>query len=226
MDVTVIISAYKDRGYLDECIKSVLGQSFARPYQIILSSDGNGELSSFATKYGLDFVLSEKMNHSTALNNAIKASRGVWIKEVHDDDLLTKDSLRNLWDAKGAGDIVYGNAEHVRNGRSFRTHKSPQSVNIKSFLPVMTNPVHGGTLFFKRDVFLAVGGLDPNMQYAEEYEFYFNLLSHGYIFEYCDSVVALYRVHNEQQTRYFTTPIVNQTRQYIQNKYRAYLSKV
>ena len=224
--ITVVVSAHRDRGYLDDCIKSVLGQSFPYPFQILLSSDGNGDLASYASKYSIDFILSDKGGHSRALNNAVKAARGAWIKEVHDDDLLTKDCLWNLWEARGAGDIVYGDAEHVRNGRSFHTHKSPQSVDIRSFLPVMTNPVHGATLLFKRDVFLKIGGFDPNLEYAEEYEFYFNLLSHGYVFEYCDSVVALYRVHAGQQTRSFSAPLIARTRRYIESKYETYLSGI
>ena len=222
MDISVIISAHRDRGYLDQCIQSVLAQSFNRPYQVILSSDGNSELKSYADKYGIEFVLSEKGNHSTALNHAVSVAEGEWIKEVHDDDLLTPNSLQSLWDSRG-GDIVYGNAKHLRVGRVPYVYRSTRAVNLKSFLPVMTNPVHGSTIMFKRDVFIAVGGFDPTLEYAEEYEFYFNLLSRGYKFKYCDNTVAVYRIHEQRQSKSFTTAIQRQIKYYIEKKYEGYL---
>ena len=222
MDISVIISAHRNRGYLDQCIQSVLAQSFNRQYQVVLSSDGNSELESYAVKYGIDFVLSEKGNHSTALNHAVSMAGGEWIKEVHDDDLLTPNSLQSLWDARG-GDIVYGNAKHLRDGRVPYIYKSARVVSLNSFLPVMTNPVHGSTIMFKRDVFIAVGGFDPALEYAEEYEFYFNLLSHGYKFKYCNNTVAVYRIHGQRQSISFTLSIQKQVKNYIEKKYEGYL---
>lgn len=220
-EVSVIISAHKDRGFLDECIQSVLAQKFSLPYQIILSSDGNSELKSYADKYGIEFVLSGKGNHSTALNHAVSVAEGEWIKEVHDDDLLTPNSLQSLWDARG-GDIVYANARNLIKGVG-RAYRSPRMVDLSTFYPKMTNPIHGGTLMFRRDTFLRIGGFDPKLEYAEEYEFYFNLLSKGCTFRYCDSVVAVYRVHRDRQTQSFTPAIQRQIKHYIEKKYEGYL---
>jgi glycosyltransferase involved in cell wall biosynthesis len=225
-DITVIVSAHKDRGYLDECIESVLNQKFSGNYDIILSSDGDGSLYSFALKYNLQFTCSIKHNHSLAFNNAVKGSDSRWIKEVHDDDLLKPNCLQDLWDARADGDIVYGNAINVKDGEIILRHFSPPIVSIKTFLPIMSNTVHGGTLLLNRDVFLKVGGFDTNLNYAEEYEFYINLLSKGYKFSYCNKTLVQYRLHPDQQTSYFSNAINRQTKAYIENKYSDYLKSV
>ena len=90
-NVSVIISAHKDRGWLDNAIKSTLGQRLP-DYEVILSSDGNEDLRVYAEKYGIKFSLSPKKNHCAALNNAVRMAQGTWIKEVHDDDELMPDT--------------------------------------------------------------------------------------------------------------------------------------
>jgi len=200
--ITVIVSAYKDRGFLDEAILSAKNQTFD-DYEIILSSDGNWGLKDFAEKYGIGFCCSEKGNHSSALNNAVEMASGEWIKECHDDDLLTPNCLIDLYEGRG-GVLVYANAinEYTKDSTEARRlyYISNPNVTLENLLPLFVGQLHAATFMFRKDAFQNVGGFDPNIGYAEEYEFYINLLKHGYTFTYVPETVALYRLHGDQIT--------------------------
>jgi len=223
--VTIIVSAHKERGFLYEALDSAMGQPF-NDYEIILSSDGNAELETVAKKYDIKFCLSPKKNHSAALNNAVKMAKGEWIKECHDDDFLTINCLQDLWNCREDADIVYANAVNFRDGEhSGRIYKPPPIVTLQTFLPVIHNPVHAATIFFKRQMFLDVGGFDPECYHAEEYEFYLNIITKGYRFKYCDSTVAWYRLHPGQDT-YLLNAKRAQMQEYINNKFKGYAGNI
>ena len=225
--ISVIISAHKERGYLDEAIRSAKNQFFT-DYEIILSSDGNPDLISYAKKYDIDFCLTPKNCHSSALNHAVKVAKGEWIKECHDDDLLTENCLIDLYNAREGADLVYGHAIGFVDKDSTRIinpYPTLRKVSLGNFLPVITCPVHSATILFKRNVFLNIGGLDPLLSHAEDYDFYLNLLSHGYKFQYCKGIVAWYRKHEKQNSvSYYANP--EKTRNYISKKLEGYLKEV
>jgi glycosyltransferase involved in cell wall biosynthesis len=217
--ITVIISAYKDRGWLDEAILSAKNQDFD-DYEIILSSDGNPGLVNYAEKHGIRFACADKNCHSSALNNAVKQAKGEWIKECHDDDLLTVNCLNDLWNGRDGGDLIYANAINFieNNKEDFRIYKPPIEITLQNLLPIITNPVHAATIFYLRDVFLKVGGFDPDLKHAEEYLFYLKLLTCGYKFKYVDSNVAWYR-YNSQQDTHILANCREDVRGFIQDKF-------
>ena len=225
--ITVIISAHKERGFLESAIRSAMTQTFT-DYEIILSSDGNPDLKRYATKYGLKFCLTEKKSHSSALNHAVKIASGEWIKEVHDDDLLEPNCLKDLYNGRAEADLIYANATnftlHSPTILKIWTHRPPVTITLIDLLPVTRCLINGATIFYKRDAFLKVGGFDPDLHYSEEYEFYLNLLTHGYKFKYVNSFVARYRVHHDQQS----TSLNQQQREmnmHIVKKLRGYIEE-
>jgi len=220
MKVSLIISAYKDRGYLDDCIKSAINQNF-KDYEIILSSDGNPKLSVFAEKYNILFVVTPKKNHSSALNNAVSKAKGQWIKELHDDDLLTVNCLHDSFAWKGDCDLIYANAVNF-TGNSESVYKSPSKVDLVDLLPCVTNPINSSTIFYKRDVFLKVGGFDTKLEYTEDYDFYLNLLTKGYKIGFINSIVSWYRLHSDQQTSHYDDKKRIEIRNYLIKKYKLY----
>jgi teichuronic acid biosynthesis glycosyltransferase TuaG len=220
MKVSIIISAHKDRGFLDECILSAKNQTF-KDYEIILSSDGNPDLMFCAEKHGINFIITPKSNHSTALNHAMIHAQGDWIKEIHDDDLLMPDCLTDLYKWKGDCDLIYANAINF-SGKNESIYRSPVKIELSDLLPAVTNPINGSSVLFKRDVFLKAGGFDTKLIYSEDYDFYLNLLTKGYKFGYVDSVVSKYRIHEDRQTTNYNAGTRIDIRNYLIKKYKVY----
>jgi glycosyltransferase involved in cell wall biosynthesis len=216
--VSVIVSAYKDRGWLDAAIQSAINQDF-KDKEVILSSDGNEDLYKYATKYSIDFVLTPKGNHSSSFNNAISYARGEWIKECHDDDILLPDAVTNLYNARGEADLVYGNAIDVWFNGNETIYVPPAKITLSSFLPVVSNPINFLTIMFKKSV---RPRFDTNLVHGEDYDFYLSLYLKGYKFAYCPKEVVRYRHHAGQLTEIFYQEKREFLRKYIIKKHNIY----
>ena len=199
--ISVIVTAYKDRGWIDESIQTALNQTF-KDYEVVFAVDGNQYLMEYALKYDIPFFHFPKSNYANMVNQAIGMVKGEWIKILHDDDLLVETSLQDLYDARGRADLVYGNAICFNDNdiASARQYKPPAELSIKTLLPIITNPVNFEAELFRRDMFIDSGGFDPNLGYTEDYDFLLNILSLGYEVKYVDKDVVWYRHHERQIT--------------------------
>ena len=98
---TVIIPAYNAGKYLDECLESLVSQSF-KDFEVIVVDDGSTDRTAvLGRKYTeLDnrFRLVEKDNGgvSSARNSGIDNAKGEWVLFVDADDVLVNTALEVL----------------------------------------------------------------------------------------------------------------------------------
>lgn len=217
MQVSIIIPVVYDRGWLDECILSALNQDF-KDYEIILASDGNPEMESFARKYGLGFSIVEKKNLSANYNNAARIAKGDYLKMLMDDDLLTPNCLKDLWGNIGDYDFIYADAINFKDKGSVIIRARP--VNFRTVYE--HDGIHCGTVMVKRSTFLVLGGLDENLDCMEDYDFYLNLLSQGYKMTYINKIVYKYRIHPGQKSFKNYSHLRISTKKHIRAKYKSF----
>lgn len=103
-EVSVIIPVYNTEQFLEDCLNSVLAQTFT-DFEIIAVDDGSTDNSAaivkqFAAKDNRIVIIhQENKGLSEARNTGIKAARGNWITFVDSDDMLAPRFLQKLWDA-------------------------------------------------------------------------------------------------------------------------------
>ena len=111
--VSIIIPVFNAERYLEECIMSILGQTY-RDFEIILINDGSTDRSSqicreLSDKYSQIEVI-EQVNQG--VNQARKIgftnSSGEWVMFVDSDDILPKHSIESLLKSSSGYDIVSG----------------------------------------------------------------------------------------------------------------------
>lgn len=199
--ITIIITAYKDRGWIEQCVMSALDQTFD-DYDIIFASDGNRDLVHYTIPAGIPFYCFPKSNYANLVNEAVKVAKGEWIKVLHDDDMLTIRCLKHLWNARTHSDLVYGNAlcfkDNDKSGAI--AYIPPKNVTLRNLLPITVSPVNFEAILFRKEAFLNIGGFDTNLGYSEDYDLLIQMLRHGYKFNYCDHNVVWYRHHDRQIT--------------------------
>lgn len=102
--VSVILPIYNVEQYLEECIESVIRQSYKR-LEIILVDDGSTDnSSSICDRYAkldsrIKVIHKENGGLSDARNKGILASTGSYIALVDSDDLIADTFVENLYNA-------------------------------------------------------------------------------------------------------------------------------
>ena len=222
MNVSIVIPANKDRGWLNQAIESALNQDYTGSYEVILASDGNYSLKKYADRYGIRFSLASKNNLAHNVNVALQMADGEFIKGLAEDDLLAPNCLSDLTRCIGNNDLVYARAFNFKGDmEKISISEPPKEITLEKVFERCC--IHGGTTLYRKDVFWAVGGRDERLSCAEEWDFYLNLLVHGYKFTFCDAIVYKYRRHDQQKS---TKDKARRTKDknYIRGKYKKYLS--
>lgn len=113
--ISIVVPVYNVENYLDECIKSILDQSY-RNFELVLIDDGSfdssGNICDFYSEQDsrINVIHKENGGLSDARNTGIERSKGEFITFIDSDDVISKKYLEVLAGAiqKGEGDIVQG----------------------------------------------------------------------------------------------------------------------
>lgn len=218
-EITIIITAYKDRGWIQDAIFSAKRQTF-KDYDIIFVSDGNPWIENYACDNHLPFYCFPHRNYSSLVNDAVNVATGKWIKVLHDDDLLTETCLEDLHAEIEGADLVYGNAIIFNNDDkdTYSVYHPPVKADLRELYLRRSSPINFEAELIKRESFLSAGGFDTTLGYSEDYDLLLNFLSRGYNLKYCDKDVVWYR-HHERQITGNEPEMKKREQDYIAKKY-------
>ena len=208
MDISIVITAHLDRGYIQECIDSIKNNGFKGRYEIIIAIDGNEDLIPIAQQYSsenIGYVFNKKGNLATNFNSAVTFATGKYLKIIADDDMLYKGCLQQLFDEaeRNEADLCIGNIQHLNLDGSIIDYKMPQG-EWKEL--IQGRKLCGGSHIIKRDSFIAVGGFDETFNIAESYILYLKLIRAGFNnFVRIDYPIAIYRHHTQQKSLHLTS---------------------
>lgn len=104
IQISVVLPIYNVANYLDECVKSVLNQSYA-DFELILVDDGSTDGSQtlcdqYKQKDKRIIVIHQKNGGlSSARNTGIKCAHGKYIALIDSDDYIAYDYIEQLYNA-------------------------------------------------------------------------------------------------------------------------------
>ncbi len=166
--VSVIIPCYNQGEWIEECIESVLSQSF-RDFEIIVINDGSTDKKTIQILNGLKYpktkiIHQENMGLAEARNTGIKNSHGTYVLPLDADDKLHPNFLEKtilLMEKDTKLGIVCGETEFfgAQEGYIKIPYKFPEILYF--------NMLQCTCLFRKSD-WEKVGGYNPNMKYGME----------------------------------------------------------
>lgn len=199
--VTVVTPALDASRFIGETLRSVRTQTYADVEHIVVDGGSTDGTQALVREAGAARLLDAPgARQADAINRGVEAARGSVVVVLNADDVLYPDALRDLAgaldDDPGAG-VVYGEALHIDE------HGAPIS-------PYPTRPFEPGSLAescyicqpaaaVRREVFLAVGGMDQRLDFALDYDFWIRL-SRVTRFRKIDAVVAASRMHHGAKT--------------------------
>lgn len=117
-EVSVIVPVYKAEPYLQQCVDSVLAQTFA-DFELILVDDGSPDncgaiCDTYAARDGRVRVIhKENRGPSAARNAGLEIARGKYIYFCDSDDYVEKELLADAVQAMDGYDMVVFNRDNV-----------------------------------------------------------------------------------------------------------------
>ena len=132
--ISVIVPVYNVEDYLEECIESILGQTY-KNLEIILVDDGSTDNSSkicdtYEKKDNrIKVIHKENGGLSSARNNGLKHITGDYISFVDSDDFINKTMYEKLYMAikQYDADVVKSNFANVKDGKVVETKSTGES---------------------------------------------------------------------------------------------------
>jgi len=184
--VSVIIPCYGQAGYLGEAVASVVAQTFT-DWEIVVVDDGSPDDTAekaqrlVAAHPDRRIRLLRQVNQGlpSARNNGIAASTGRYILPLDADNLLMPEMLEKtvaLLEAEPSVAIAY--TDYERFGKeSRRNDTGVWNIDALAF----SNQLEACSLF-RREVWGAVGGYNPNMRWGyEDWDFWIGAAERGFV---------------------------------------------
>lgn len=181
--ISVLIPVYNVGGkYLEDCINSVLNQSYDN-FEVCIVDDASTDegtlkvLKKYENMPKVKIKFRKKNGHiSEATNDALRMAKGDFVALVDDDDLLDKDALYEVVKVLNEDrkiDFIYTDEDKLDiDGRycdpNFKSDFAPDSFYSSNYIS------HLGVL--RKSIVDEVGGFRKGFEGAQDYDLYLRLL--------------------------------------------------
>jgi glycosyltransferase involved in cell wall biosynthesis len=199
---SIYIPAFNVESYIQECIDSVLAQTY-QDFEVVIVNDGSTDGTAFVLeKYKNDnrVKIINKSNGGigSASNAAIKAAKGEYIVQLDSDDTLSLNALEELvvfFNENPTAECVYTKHKLIdADGKYIGDGWSPSCFDRYENLIGMSVP---HLRSFRRSLYYKTSGFNEIYLNAIDYDFYLKLSNHTEI-KFLDKFLYNYRIHPAQ----------------------------
>lgn len=208
LTISVIVPVYNVEKYLDECIQSIVSQTF-KDIEIILVNDGSTDASGLICDLWVQKDERIKVIHkkngglSSARNAGIDVAQGKYIIFVDSDDYwIGTDSLAHLYDTaeKFDADVVRGEyiavnekGERIKTITKNKSEYSNKPLDSATFYSKAIDGENFSVLFFFKIDSIGTLRFDENVIFLEDTDFNIKFFSSQHRCIYTDVEFYIYR---------------------------------
>jgi glycosyltransferase involved in cell wall biosynthesis len=203
--VTIVIAVYNRCRFLDQAIRSALGQSYENVQVIVVDDGSEVDLGPVVSKYDgrVDFIRKPNGGVASARNVGITRARGSYVIFLDDDDYLEPAAVETLlaalhgqpgtaWVAGGCAYV--DELGRTLDGKKGLTYESGDRYERMIYDCLMSCP---SSVLVQTDVVRAVGGFDEDVCPSEDYDLWLSL-ARDYPLRVTTAIVTNYRSHAQQ----------------------------
>lgn len=224
--ISIVVPCYNQAQYLDECLQSVLDQTYEN-WECIIVNDGSPDNTEEVARKWVEkdprfkYLYQENKGVSAARNYGIENAVGEWILPLDGDDYISKNYLEiahpylNTPNCK----VIYGNAE-----------KFGEETGLFKLLPFsLTNLAYDNLIycsaFFRKTDWERIGGYDENMvEGFEDWEYWIHMLKDGGDVFKIDEVCFFYRIKKSSRN-VFAKKNAFRTLSYMEKKHYEFFAE-
>jgi len=202
--ISVIIPCYNAQEWIGETLESVFRQEGDYKLEVIVVDDGSTDKCADIIKIDfpeVNLIQTKNQGPSKARNIGTQESTGEYIQYLDADDLLANGKLKKQFDLleDTGADVSYGNWQKLEKNDEGEFCKSElvkrELINpeIDLFGTFWCPPA---VYLFRRNMVEKVGGWNESLPIIQDARYALDCALHGGEFEYCNDIMAYYRVHN------------------------------
>lgn len=202
--VSVVIPSFNQASYLEQALQSVFDQGVAVEVSVLDggSTDGSQQIiERWAPKLAF-WRSGADGGQAAAINEGIALGSAPYVCWLNSDDMFVDGGLAALVDALDTSPdtpAAYGRTWDLdqRTGQQKPTWVEPFSERQLAVRCIVSQP---GSLM-RRDAWEAIGGLDPQLHMALDYDLWWRLYRQGGPLAFVNRFVAVNRLHEQTKTR-------------------------
>ncbi len=197
--VSIVIPVYNNSPYLDECLKSVIQQTY-KNLEIIIVDDNSTDnslevIEGYHDKRIRVLKLRKNSGAAIARNKGVEIATGDYLCFLDSDDYWVNDKIERqvkfISDNKYA--FIYGDYAYYNNGKAKKVCV-PKSLNYKQLLKDTT--IFTSTVMFDMKLIQKSDIRMPNIRRGQDIVTWWNVLRKGIVAHATDGVLAYYRTGN------------------------------
>ncbi|WP_074454268.1 glycosyltransferase family 2 protein [Marinobacter sp. X15-166B] len=199
--VSIIVPVYNSENYLEECITSILEQSY-KNIELILINDGSDDESLKICKAfeerdeRVRVIDKENAGVSAARNDGIAAARGMYVGFVDSDDTVKRDLYEKLVGllSKDLSQCAVLSSYTINNDHERQTKKDGVVTNQEALglLLELKFPTSLWAYLYKREVVQEIS-LKEDIHFFEDFEFNYRILKSCRLISLCSENLYYYR---------------------------------
>lgn len=179
--VSIVIPSFNKGEFIEETILSVLDQSYENIELIVIDAQSTDDTHSILNKYRHDIsqcVIEPDNGQSDAINKGIELATGDFVGWLNADDLLYPGAIKAIVDGFAANPgigVIYGSGAKIDiQGNVIK------DIPFRPFNPRLLRQLFyilQPSMYFRRDEFLQVGGLEVGSHLAMDWELVLKFLN-------------------------------------------------
>lgn len=211
--VTVVIASYNHAPYIEQCILSVVQQTYPH-IELLVVDDGSTDdsvarIERLQREHGFELRVQQNKGLTHTLNEAIARAKGSLIAPFGSDDIMVPERIAKqvayMQDKPEVG-ICAGNIELIdSDGQLFPEPRQRRDIAFRRldfddvFMERKPYPP-APTLLFRKEALEQVGGFDPQIR-LEDLLIELKITHAGYYIDCLGEVLAQYRKHDSNSSK-------------------------
>lgn len=206
--ISIVTPSYNQSLYIEDTIKSVIGQNYPNLEYIIIDGGSTDESISIIKNYAdnITYWVSEKdSGQADAINKGFNLATGDILGWINSDDIYMPNSffkIANIFlEQKKKLFLLSGNAIHfgVVDKEVF-SYGSDVFSDSKTFSIELMDYIIQPSSFWTKEAWQSVGLLNKDYHFAFDWEWFIRAKHTGIHFFHVSGAFALYRIHASQKT--------------------------
>jgi len=202
--ITVVTPSFNQGQYLEQTIRSVLGQQYPDLEYIIIdggSTDASVEIIKKYEKCLTYWVSEPDRGQAHAINKGFARATGDIICWLNSDDMYLPGTLSSIASALDVNksQLLFGNCLHFAQDGIDAYGSDVRGVSEKRDL-LLADYVIQPSSFWTREAWRATGPLDESLHFSFDWDWFIRAQNAGVSFKPVDPYLSIYRIHAEHKT--------------------------